>query len=523
MTALQKIVEALNRVVWGVPALILILTVGLALSVGTKFLQVRKLGFAMSTIVRRLFSKEPGETGGVSPFQAVCTALAATVGIGNIAGVAGAISLGGPGAVFWMLLSAVLGMVIKYAEVVLAVRFRRGEKGAYYGGPMYYIRDGLGGRWRPLATAFCLFGVLAAAGVGNSAQVSALVAAMNSALEAFQIPENPGRNLAVGLILGVLALVTLLGGAKRVGAVTELLVPVMSLGYLLLAAGALIIFHRRIPAALFSILEGAFQPRAVTGGLVGSCFTAMRTGVARGVFSNEAGMGTASIAHAGAETDHPAEQGLYGIFEVFVDTILICTMTALVILVSGVPVPYGEEAGAELTVAAFVAAYGKWVTVFTALAMASFAGATVLGWGLYGLRCAAFLLGPKAEKPFALAHGAVCALGAVLSAGLVWQISELFNGLMAIPNLIALALLSPEVFRLTRAYFTKEKISTSGAQRRSRVGERGHYENIDQCQPVPAISHAEVSSSGPGGREKGKKDLSSKHRPAGHRHASGLF
>ena len=522
MTALQKIVEGMNRIVWGVPALILILTVGLMLSIGTKFVQVRKFGFAMSTIWKRLFSKEPKEAAGVSPFQAVCTALAATVGIGNIAGVAGAISLGGPGAVFWMLLSAVLGMVIKYAEVVLAVRYRRGEKGAYYGGPMYYIRDGLGSRWKPLATAFCLFGVLAAAGVGNSAQVSALIAAMNSALEAFQIPESSGRNLAVGLVLGALAAVTLLGGAKRIGAVTELLVPVMSLGYLLLALGVLVVFRQRIPAAVESILTGAFHPRAMTGGLVGSCFTAMRTGVARGVFSNEAGMGTASIAHAGAETDHPAEQGLYGIFEVFVDTILICTMTALVILVSGVPVPYGKESGAELTVAAFVAAYGKWVTVFTALAMVSFAGATVLGWGLYGLRCAEFLLGPRVEKPFALVHGAVCALGSVLSAGLVWQASELFNGLMAIPNLIALALLSPEVFRLTRAYFTKEKIST-GARRKATVGERGRYENINQCQPVPALSHAEISSPGSGGREKGKKDLPSEHRPAGYRHTPGLF
>ena len=522
MTALQKTMEGLNRIVWGVPALILILAVGVALSIGTRFVQVRRFGYAMSTIWRRLFSKKQSETSGVSPFQAVCTALAATVGIGNIAGVAGAISLGGPGAVFWMLLSAVLGMVIKYAEVVLAVRYRKGHKGAYYGGPMYYIRDGLGSRWKPLAVAFCLFGILAAAGVGNSAQVSALVAAMNSALNAFQIPENPGRNLAVGLAIGILATVTLLGGAKRIGAVTELLVPVMSVGYLLLAGGALIVFRQRIPAAVGSILAGAFQPGAVTGGLVGSCFTAMRIGVARGVFSNEAGMGTASIAHAGADTDYPAEQGLYGIFEVFVDTVLICTMTALVILVSGVPVPYGRESGAELTVLAFVTAYGKWVTVFTALAMASFAGATVLGWGLYGLRCAEFLLGPKVEKPFALAHGAVCVLGAVLSADLVWQASELFNGLMAIPNLIAMALLSPEVFRLTRAYFTKEKIST-GTRRKDTVGERGSYENFNQCQPVPALSYAEVPSSGTGGREKGKKDLSSEHRSAGHCHAAGLF
>ena len=523
MPVLQRIVEALNRIVWGVPALILILTVGMALSIGTGFVQLRKFGYAMSSIFKRLFSKNQPQNQGISPFQAVCTALAATVGIGNIAGVAGAITLGGPGAVFWMLISAILGMVTKYAEVVLAVRYRKHRNGAYFGGPMYYIRDGLGPRWQPLAATFCIFGVLAAAGVGNSAQVSAVVTAMNSALSAFDIPENVGRNLALGIAVGLLATVTLLGGAKRIGAVSELLVPIMSVGYLLLAGGVLLVFRQRIPEAVHQILAGAFHPRAVTGGLVGSCFTAMRMGVARGVFSNEAGMGTASIAHAGAETNHPAEQGMYGIFEVFVDTILICTMTALVILVSGVPVPYGQEAGAELTVSAFVAAYGKWVTVFTALAMGCFAAATVLGWGLYGLRCAEFLWGPGVEKPFAVAHGLVSALGAVLGAGLVWQISELFNGLMAIPNLIALALLSPEVFRLTRAYFTKDNTMARTPQRRPRAGERGSYENINQCQPVPALPHAEVSSPGSGSGKKGKKNLSSEHRPAGHRDASGVL
>ncbi len=523
MSVFQKIVEGLNRIVWGVPALILILAVGLWLSLGTGFVQVRRFAYAMSAIFRKLFSKQEGGSRGVSPFQAVCTALAATVGIGNIVGVAGAISLGGPGAVFWMLLSAVLGMATKYAEVVLAVRYRRGERSGYAGGPMYYIRDGLGSRWKPLATAFCLFGVLAAAGVGNSAQVSALIDAMNSALGAYEIPASRGRDLAVGAVIGILVVVTLLGGAKRIGTVTELLVPIMSLGYLVLACGVLIVFRQRIPAALSAILTGAFTPRAVTGGLVGSCFTAMRMGVARGVFSNEAGMGTASIAHAGAETNHPAEQGMYGIFEVFVDTVLICTVTALVILVSGVPVPYGREAGAELTVSAFSAAYGKWVTVFTALAMASFAGATVLGWGLYGLRCAVFLWGPRAEKPFILAHGLISALGAVLGAGLVWQLSELFNGLMAIPNLIALALLSPEVFRLTRAYFTKENVLTGGAFQAPSAGERGSYENFNQRQSMPALAHAEVPPHGPGGGKKGDQDLSPEHRPAGHSHASGVF
>ena len=512
MENISEIVSALNRAVWGAPALIMILAVGLYHSFGTRFVQIRRFGFAMSSIFRRLFGKQAGKEEGVSPFQAVCTALAATVGIGNIAGVAGAIALGGPGAVFWMILTAVLGMCTKYAEVVLAVRFRQRRNGEYVGGPMYYIQNGLGKKFRPLAVVFCLFGIIAASGVGNSTQVNTVVAGIHEALDAFGLPYGRGLDLAVGIGIGALAILVLLGGARRIGAVTEFLVPFMSLGYILLSLGVLVIFRQRIPMVLHEIISGAFTPGAVTGGIVGSCFTAVRMGVARGVFSNEAGLGTGSIAHAGANTTAPAEQGLYGIFEVFVDTVLICSMTALVILVSGVPIPYGTEAGAELTASAFTGAYGPWVTVFTAFAMLCFAAATVLGWGLYGIRCVQFLFGDRGVKPFVLLHGLSSIMGAVLEAGFVWQMAELVNGLMAIPNLVALALLSPEVFRLTREYFDTKKTAADPAQRAA--GERGYYENFNQCQSMPAFTHAEVPPPGAGGRKKGKKNLSSEHRPA---------
>lgn len=519
MQIITDAVAKLSGLVWGVPAMALILSVGLYLSFGTGFLQIRKFGYALSSVFHRLFGKNQGESDGVSPFQAVCTALAATVGTGNIAGVAGAIALGGPGAVFWMLCSAVLGMCTKYAEVVLAVHFREKRNGEYVGGPMYYIKNGLNSRWHWLAVLFCAFGMIAAAGVGNSTQVNTVISGMNAALETFGIVPDQGRDLAVGFCIGLLAVVTLLGGAKRIGAVTELLVPFMSLGYVILSAGVLVIYRHRIPLVLGEIVSGAFCPRAVTGGMAGSCFTAVRMGVARGVFSNEAGLGTGSIAHAGANTSHPAEQGMYGIFEVFADTILICTMTALVILVSGVPIPYGRDAGAELTVSAFSAAYGDWVTVFTAVAMLCFAAATVLGWGLYGIRCAEFLFGPKAAGPFVMAHGVSSILGAALEPGLIWQLAELVNGLMAVPNLIALAMLSPVIFRLTREYFDSNKKTAGHAL----TGERGTYENFNQREQMPTLAHAEVSSAGAGGGKTGTEDLPPEYRTAGYPHAADLF
>lgn len=449
---LFSIVHRLNALIWGFPALVLILGVGCYLSFRTGFLQVRKLGFALKTIWRRL--RQPPEDG-VSPFQAVCTALAATVGTGNIAGVAGAIAIGGPGAVFWMWVAAILGMALKYGEVVLAVRYReKGPDGVYVGGPMYYIQKGLGHRYSWLSKTFCVFGVIAAFGVGNATQVSTAVASVNEALTSFGHSAGQNGNLIMGIVMGLLVALVVLGGAKRVGAVAELLIPAMSLGYIALGLGVLICRREAIGGAFGAIFAGAFSPKAFTGGAVGSVFITLRIGVSRGVFTNEAGMGTASIAHAGANCRHPAEQGLYGIFEVFADTLVICTMTALVILVSGVPIPYGESAGAELTVAAFVSVYGHWVTIFLAVSMAVFAFATILGWGLYGSRCAAFLFGDRSLRPFALLHAATTVLGALVAPALLWELAEAVNGLMAIPNLIAVIALSPEILRITGEYFS---------------------------------------------------------------------
>lgn len=453
---IENAIEAVNGFVWGIPALILIVGTGLYLSFGTGFVQLRQLGRALRSVLGKFFGKSGKEEGQVSPFQAVCTALAATVGTGNIAGVAGALALGGPGAIFWMWIAAFLGMAIKYAEVVLAVRFRQSDgQGGYVGGPMYFICNGLGKKWQPLAVAYCIFGVIAAFGVGNTTQVNAVVSSINSALAFFDCAAPESRNFIIGAVMAALVAVVLLGGVKRIGAVAEFLVPFMSISYILLCFGVFIVHFRQIPAAFSAIFQGAFSPRACTGGLIGSAFLVLRTGVSRGTFTNEAGMGTASIAHAAADTPHPAEQGLFGIFEVFADTIVICTMTALVILCSGVPIPYGVEAGAELTSSAFVETYGGWVTIFIAIALVCFAFATILGWGLYGMRCAAFLFGSRSTRFFAVIHAATCIWGAVASPTLVWQLAEMVNGLMSIPNLLAVWLLCPVVFRLTKEWFGK--------------------------------------------------------------------
>lgn len=504
---ISRLLERLNQLVWGFPALLLILGVGGYLSIRTGFLQLRKLGLTFRTIWQKL--RQPPEPGGVSPFQALCTALAATVGTGNIAGVAGAIAIGGPGAVFWMWIAAFLGMAVKYGEVVLAVRYREpGPDGAYLGGPMYYIKNGLGRSWRWLGSLYCCFGVIAAFGVGNTTQVSTAVASINQAVAAFgRIPSARG-NLIMGLILGLLVGLVVLGGAKRIGSVAEYLIPVMSLGYILLSLGAIVHNRQAIPQVLEAILAGAASPRACTGGAVGSLLITLRIGVSRGVFTNEAGMGTASIAHAGARTRHPCEQGLYGIFEVFADTILICTMTALVILTSGVSIPYGADAGAELTVTAFVSVYGNWVTVFLAISMALFAFATILGWGLYGTRCAEFLFGGKSPKIFALLHAGTTVLGALIAPALLWNLAETVNGLMAIPNLIALLALSPEIFRLTGTYFKQIERRKSG-----QAGQKND-ENFHQRKPLRTVSHAEIPPSGGGRPGTRSENLPSEHWPA---------
>lgn len=458
---IETINAAVNNFIWGVPAMICIFGVGLFLSVRTNFLQIRKFPYAIRTTIGRMFRKRNASDGAMTPFQAVCTALAATVGTGNIAGVAGAIAIGGPGAVFWMWISALLGMCTKYAEVTLAVHFReKNTNGELVGGPMYYIKNGMDKKWHFLAYLFSAFGVLTVFGTGNATQVNTITTAVNSALLNYHLlGENqvPTSNLIIGIVIAVLVGMILLGGIKRIGRVTEKLVPFMALLYVILGLGVIVIHAGALPSVFGAIIGGAFNPSAVTGGIVGSMFVSMKKGVSRGIFSNEAGLGTGSIAHACADTRKPVKQGMFGIFEVFTDTIVICTLTALVILCSGIAVPYGEAAGAELTIRGFTSTYGSWISIFTAFAMCCFAFSTTIGWGLYGARCIEFLFSEKVTKPFMVVYSLVAIVGATANLGLMWSIAETFNGLMAIPNLIALFLLSGTVVKLTKEYFASEE------------------------------------------------------------------
>ena len=460
LETIESINNVVNNFIWGVPAMICIIGVGLVLSFRTRFLQIRKFPYAMKVTIGRMFRKKQAADGAMTPFQAVCTALAATVGTGNIAGVAGAIAIGGPGAVFWMWISALLGMCTKFSEVTLAVHFReKNDKGEFVGGPMYYIKNGLKKHWHWLAYLFAAFGVITVFGTGNATQVNTITTAIDSALFNYGIISKDSVsniNLVIGIVLAVLLALILLGGIKRIGQVTEKLVPFMALFYVVLALGVVILNINHVPAVFKEIVEGAFSPASVTGGVVGSFFMSMKKGVSRGIFSNEAGLGTGSIAHACADTRKPVKQGFFGIFEVFVDTIVICTLTALVILCSEVPITYGQAAGAELTISGFTATYGNWVSLFTAVAMCCFAFSTIIGWGLYGARCIEFLFGTKVNKPFMFVYSLVAIVGATLDLGLLWSIAETFNGLMAIPNLIAVFLLSAVVVKLVREHFDLE-------------------------------------------------------------------
>ena len=457
---IETINTAVNNFIWGVPAMVCIFGVGLYLSIRTNFLQIRKFPYAIKTTLGRIFRKRDASDGAITPFQAVCTALAATVGTGNIAGVAGAIAIGGPGAIFWMWVSALFGMCTKYAEVTLAVHYREiNANGELVGGPMYYIKNGLSKKWHWLAYLFAAFGVLTVFGTGNATQVNTITTAINSALLNYNVISESAvstSNLIIGIIIAILIAMILLGGIKRIGHVTEKLVPFMALLYILLGLGVILLNIQNVPAVFASIFRGAFQPRAVTGGIVLSMFTSLKKGVSRGIFSNEAGLGTGSIAHACADTKKPVKQGMFGIFEVFTDTIVICTLTALVILCSGVAVDYGKAAGAELTILGFTSTYGSWVSIFTAIAMCCFAFSTAVGWGLYVARCIEFLFSEKVIKPFMVIYSLVAILGATANLGLMWSIAETFNGLMAIPNLIALFLLSGTVVKLTKEYFAGE-------------------------------------------------------------------
>ena len=453
--------QAVNQFIWGVPAMVYIIGVGLLLSVRTGFLQIRKFPYAIKTTIGRMFRKKDASDGAMTPFQAVCTALAGTVGTGNIAGVAGAIAIGGPGAVFWMWCSALLGMCTKFAEVTLAVHYReRSEAGEWVGGPMYYIKNGLSKHWQFLAVLYSLFGVLTVFGTGNATQVNTIVAAIDTALLEYGVVGGGALstlNLVVGIAVAMLVAMVLLGGIKRIGSVSEKLVPFMALFYIVLSVGVMVLNFERLPYVFESIIAGAFNPAAFTGGTIGSLFVSMQKGVSRGIFSNEAGLGTGSIAHACADTKKPVKQGMFGIFEVFADTIVICTLTAMVILCSGTAVNYGTAAGAELTISGFTTTYGGWASIFTAVALCCFAFSTIIGWGLYGSRFLVFLCrSDKVAKPFFLVYSFVSILGATMDLGLLWSIADTFNGLMSIPNLLALLLLSGTVVRLTKEFFASE-------------------------------------------------------------------
>lgn len=446
--------SAVNGFIWGIPAMICIIGVGLLLTIKTRCIQVRKFSEAMKDTIGKIFDKKAAKDGTMSPFQAVCTALAGTVGTGNIAGVAGAVALGGPGAVFWMWCSAFLGMCTKFAEVTLAVHFRDvNENGEHVGGPMYYIKNGLSKKWSWLAVLYAVFGVLTVFGTGNATQVNTIVTSIDTALESFNvvnIEKVSSINLVLGIIIAALVAMVLLGGVKRIGQVTEKLVPFMAVVYIILGLGVVIINFKSIPGVFLSIFYGAFSPRAVTGGVVGSAFLCLKKGVSRGIFSNEAGLGTGSIAHACADTHDATGQGMFGIFEVFMDTIVICTLTALVILCSGTSVAYGQAAGAELTISGFITTYGGWVSIFTAISLCCFAFSTIIGWGLYGSRCIEFIFGGKSVRPFLVIYSFVAIVGATMDLGLLWDIADTFNGMMAIPNLIALLLLSGVVTKLVK-------------------------------------------------------------------------
>ena len=425
-------------------------------------MQFTKFGHAMKNTIGKIFHKQTAGEGAVTPFQAVTTALAATVGTGNIVGTSQAIALGGYGALFWLWVAAVLGMIIKYSEVTLSIHFRqRNEKGDWVGGPMYYIVGGLGKNWKWLAVLFAAFAAVASFGIGNLSQANSITGSVNQAITAF-IPaaaDHSGTiNLVVGILLAVGVALALFGGIKRIGKVTELLVPFMSIFYILFT---LIVIFAHIPnigGAFQKILVGAFTPRAVLG--AGSGIVLKETlvwGLRRSAFSNEAGLGSAAIAHAAAETNGPVEQGLYGIFEVFADTIVICTLTGLSIIISGIEIPFGVKPGSELITGAFATVFGeKFASLFVAVALMLFAFSTILGWALYGSRCAEYLFGLKATKIYQLLFIVMVVVGATVSLDVVWDVADTFNGLMAIPNFIALFALSGTVAKLTKEYFDKQ-------------------------------------------------------------------
>ena len=447
METTETLIKSINGLVWGPPMLIMILGVGLFLSIGLKLMPVLRLGAGF----RLMWKGRTGEEseGEIPPFQALMTALSATVGTGNIAGVATAVFLGGPGALFWMWLTALVGMATKYSEAVLAVRFREvDERGAYVGGPMYYIRNGLGSKWAWLGVLFAIFAAIAGFGIGNTVQANSVADVLNVN---FGLP-----HWVTGVILMILVGLVLIGGIRRIGQVASSLVPLMAVSYVIAGLIVLAINATEIPAAFALVFEHAFSPVAAQGGFAGAAvWAAIRFGVARGIFSNEAGLGSAPIAHAAAQTNSPISQGMVAMLGTFIDTIIICTITGLVIITSGVWT--SGESGAALTSMAFRRALPGFGNYIVAISLAVFAFTTTLGWSFYGERCVEFLFGVRAILPYRVLWILAIPLGATVNLGMIWLVADTLNAMMALPNLIALLLLSPVVFRLTREHFEKQK------------------------------------------------------------------
>jgi AGCS family alanine or glycine:cation symporter len=448
MEALINFISAVNGVVWGVPMLVMILGVGLFLTMGLKFMPILKLGTGFKLLWSgRTADKDAQIKGEITPFNALMTSLSATIGTGNIAGVATAIFLGGPGALFWMWCTALVGMATKYAEAVCAVKYREtDDNGNHVGGPMYYIKNGLSSKWAWLGTAFAIFGSIAGFGIGNTVQSNSVADALSSS---FGITP-----LVSGLVMMVLVGLVLMGGVKRIADVAGKLVPLMAIFYI--GAGLFVLLSNiaEIPAAFTLIIESAFTPVAAQGGFAGAAiWMAIRFGVARGVFSNEAGLGSAPIAHAAAQTNDPVKQGLIAMLGTFIDTLIVCTITGLAIVVSGAWT--SGETGAALTSMAFASALPGVGNYLVAIVLSVFAFTTILGWSFYSEKCVQYLFGVKAIVPFRVLWIIAVPIGATSSLSFIWLLADTLNAMMAIPNLIALALLSPVVFKLTKEYFAK--------------------------------------------------------------------
>ena len=457
--------NTINGFVWGIPMMVLILGVGVYLTVRCGFPQFTHFGHIMKNTLGKAFEKKETSKGSVSPFKAMCTALAASIGTGNIAGVSGAIAIGGPGAIFWMWISAILGMCTKFAEVTLAINYReRNKDGDWVGGPMYYITKGLGKNWKWLACLFAGFGALAAFGIGNMTQINTIAGTINTAIGGF-IPttEHEQKIIAwfVAIICALICAFVLIGGIQRLADVCSLLVPVMAVIYVVASLIVIVANIGGVPTALAAIVKGAFNPASVAGGLAGvGIKTALTKGVGRGIFSNEAGLGSAPIAHAAADVKHPVEQGIYGVFEVFMDTIVVCTMTALVVLLGvGVQnIEYGTDIGANLTIMGFQSVFGGALPgVAVAICLSLFALSTVLAWALYGTRCIEYLFGHKAVRVYQVIFCLFACIAGTVKLDLAWAVADTLNGLMAIPNLVGLAFLSPVVVKLTKEYFANVK------------------------------------------------------------------